>query len=80
MLYLGPTKWAFVEDPTRCNIVKETLAGAKCMLAHRTQKKEPITPEILKNLVDKFASPGASLSNIRVVTICLISFAGFFTV
>ena len=68
---------AFVEDPTRCNIVKETLAGAKRMLAHRTQKKEPITPEILKNLVDKFASLGASLLNIRVVTICLISFAGF---
>ena len=47
------------------------------MLAHRTQKKDPITPEILKNLVDKFASLGASLSNIRVVTLCLISFAGF---
>ena len=68
---------AFVEDPTCCNIVKETLAGAKHMLAHRTQKKEPITPEILKNLVDKFAFPGASLSSIRVVTICLVGFAGF---
>ena len=64
----------FVEDPTHCNIVKETLAGAKRMLVHRTQKKEPITPEILKNLVDKFAFPGASLSSIRVVTICLMGF------
>ena len=47
------------------------------MLAHRTQKKEPITPEILKNLVDKLAFPEASLSSIRVVTLCLMGFAGF---
>ena len=33
--------------------------------------------EILKDLVDKFATPEASLSNTRVVTICLIGFAGF---
>ena len=68
---------ALTQDPTRCAIVRETMAGAKRMLAHRTQKKEPITPEILKDLVDKFASAEASLSNIRVVTICLIGFAGF---
>ena len=37
-----------------------------------------IIPEILKNLVDKFAFPGASLSNIRVVTISLMGFAVFF--
>ena len=67
----------FVEDPTCCNIVRETVAGAKQLLVHRTQKKEPITPEILKNLVDKFASRGASISNIRVVTVCLIGFARF---
>ena len=48
------------------------------MLAHTTQKKEPITLEILKNLVDKFAFPGASLSSIRVVTISLMGFAVFF--
>ena len=47
------------------------------MLAHRTQKKEPIIPEILKNLVDKFAFPGASLSSTRVVTISLMGFAVF---
>ena len=62
---------AFVEDPTRCNVVKETLAGTKRILAHRTQKKEPVTPEIMKNLVDKFAHPEASLSNIRIVTIIM---------
>lgn len=57
-------------------MVKETLAVAKHMLAHKTQK-EPIIPEMLKNLVDKFASPGVSLSSIRAVIICLIGFGGF---
>ena len=47
------------------------------MLAHRTQKNRPITPEILKNLVDKFVFPGASLSSIWVVTVNLMSFAVF---
>ena len=47
------------------------------MLAYRTQKNRPITPEILKNLVDKFVFPGASLSSIRVVTVNLMSFAVF---
>ena len=53
------------------------LAGAKRILAHRTQKKEPITPAILEQLVSKFASKEAPLSDIRIVTICLIGFAGF---
>ena len=43
------------------------------------KETDPITPEILKDLVDKFATREASLSNIQVVTICLIGFSGFFT-
>jgi hypothetical protein len=68
---------AFIQDPTCCTIIRETMVGAKWMLAHtcRTQTKEPIIPEILKDLVDKFASREASLSNIHVVTISLIGFA-----
>ena len=53
------------------------LAGAKRILAHRTQKKEPITPAILEQLVSKFAGKEAPLSDIRIVTVCLIGFAGF---
>ena len=30
---------AFVEDPMRCNIVRETVAGAKRMLAPRPKKR-----------------------------------------
>ena len=68
---------AGVEDPTQCKIVKQTLAGAKRIRAHKTQKKEPITPEILQDLVKRFAGNEAPLTDVRVVAICLLGFAGF---
>ena len=33
-----------------------------------------------QRLVDKFAMPDASLSDIRTIAICLIGYAGFFPV
>jgi hypothetical protein len=47
------------------------------MLAHKTTKKEPITPEILAQLVDRFAGKDADLGDLRIVTWCLVGFAGF---
>ena len=41
-------------------------------------KKEPITPEILSTQVSKFGQQDASLSDIQILTICLLGFAGFF--
>ena len=68
---------AVVEDPTQNDLVRQVLAGTKRILAHKTMKKEPITPEILGKLVDKYASDNADLADIRVIAWCLISFAGF---
>ena len=45
---------ATVEDPSIHLFVRNVLAGAKRMLAQPVQKKEPLTVEILENLVDKF--------------------------
>ena len=68
---------ACVEDPTKCSLVKQVAAGAKRILAHRTCKKEPITPHILEKLVNAFAGEKASFSDVRIVAICLIGFVGF---
>ena len=68
---------AIADDPTQNKLVRQVLAGAKRILAHRITKKEPITPEILTQLVDKFAKEDAELDNVRIVTICLLGFAGF---
>ena len=68
---------ALVEDPTQSDLVKNVLAGAKRILAHRQTKKEPITTEILTQLVDKFAKDDVDLDDLHIVTICLVGFAGF---
>ena len=69
---------ASVEDTTSHPLVQQVLSGAKRKLAHKTTKKEPITPEILSALVDKFGNEQASLSDVRTLTMCLVGYAGFF--
>ena len=69
---------AVVEDPTDHPLVKQVLAGAKRILAHKTTKKEPITVDILKKLYDKFVTCDAGLPVIRTMAICLLGYAGFF--
>ena len=53
---------AVVEDPTDHPLVKQVLAGAKHILAHKVVKEEPIMAEILQKLCDKFVSADADLS------------------
>ena len=68
---------ACAADPMQSDLVKQVLAGAKRILAHKTTKKEPNTPEILSQLVDRSAGEKADLDDVRVITWCLIGFAGF---
>ena len=67
-----------MEDPADHPLVKQILAGAKQILAHKTMKKEPITPKILHRMFVKFATPAAQLPIIRTMAICLLGYAGFF--
>ena len=69
---------AIVEDTTTHPLVQQILAGAKRKLAHKAVKKEPITPEILANLIERFGQPQASLSDVRTLTMCLVGYAVFF--
>ena len=41
-------------------------------------KKAPISAEIIKTIIDKFAGPSANLKDIRVAYICSLGFARFF--
>ena len=66
-----------VEDPTDHPLVKQVLAGSKRILAHKTTKKEPITPEILNKMFDKFVTPASQLPIVRTMSICLLGYAGF---
>ena len=51
--------------------------GAHRSIGHLTVKKEPITPEILNNLVCVYADEHANLRHIRIACMCLLSYAGF---
>ena len=64
-------------SPSDHPLMKNVLAGAQCMLAHRTSKKEPITISQLEHLVASKADPMASLCNIRSAVICILAFAAF---
>ena len=41
-------------------------------------KKAPISAEIIKRIIDKFAGPSANHKDMRVACICSLGFAGFF--
>ena len=47
-------------------------------MACATTKKEPITPEILSTFVSRFGQKDAPLSDIPILSVCLLGFAGFF--
>ena len=78
---LNAISWAHqvacVEDPTLHPLVQNVVAGFKRILAHQTKKKEPIMPEILQALVEKFNVEGASLDDVRMLTICILGYSAF---
>ena len=42
-------------------------------------KKDPVTPEMLKALVEsKITDTSPSISDLRLVALCLLGYAGFF--
>ena len=67
---------AGLASPPSHPFVKATLEGLQRSLAKPVVKKEPITLEILDAMVHD-ANKSGSLSDLRLVTACLLSFAGF---
>ena len=63
--------------PYSRSIVKNLLETSKRSLEKAKSKKEPITPDHLAALVNKFGNAKASLKNLRLLALCLIGYAGF---
>ena len=74
-------KWihqiAGYEDPCIAPIVLSVLEAAKRLLSRPVHKKEAVTPETIILLFDKFDHPSASLSDLRVLTLSVLCYAGF---
>ncbi|KAL5473775.1 hypothetical protein EMCRGX_G028330 [Ephydatia muelleri] len=57
-------------------LVKSTLEGLRRMLAKPKVRKEPVTADILKAMVEA-AGSAPSLTEVRLLAVCLVAFAGF---
>jgi integrase len=70
---------ASLENPCKDNWLKLCLEGCVRKVCRPVQKKQPISPGILKRLlhVYTFASENCSLGNLRIVTLCILCYADF---
>ena len=73
-------KWAHelagLRDPCNSFLVKSTAQGARRVLSRQVVKKEPITPDMLHRLVEKFGL-SSNLYDLRTVAMCLTAYCGF---
>ena len=65
------------KDPLKAPLVRTIYDSAKRISSKPTTKKEPITPYHLKKLARKFGHNSATLSDLRLLSICTLGFAGF---
>ena len=63
-------------SPSHSQIVKSTLGGLQRMLVKPVKKKKLMSKEILAEMVDD-VHKNSSLSYLRLMAACLVSFAGF---
>ena len=57
-------------------IVTATLKSLQCSLAKPVSRKEPITPDMLRAIVESM-SQSPSLSEVRLTLVALVAFAAF---
>ncbi|XP_063410400.1 uncharacterized protein LOC134693496 [Mytilus trossulus] len=76
-------KWAHsiigADSPTDSQLVKCVFEGAKRKLGSQIKKKEPITPELLQAMYDKFFCVENIFSQ-RTICACILGYAGFMRV
>lgn len=68
-----------VNSPTDSPLVKNILEGAKRRLSTHTEKKEPITPDLIRKMFDSLFHV-KNVYNQRIICACITAFAGFLRV
>ena len=61
-------------DAAICHNLLEAAKRSKPVVS----KKEPISADIIKKIIDKYAGPSANLKDLRLTCMCSLGFAGFF--
>jgi len=57
--------------------VSNVLEAAKRELAKPVVKKEPVTPEMISSIRNRFAVPNAKLSDLHLAAICVTAYLAF---
>ena len=65
------------DSPTDNPFVQLAFRGCQRLCQSETTKKEPITSEMMKSLVNKFGWKNASLPDLRIFLTRLLVFSGF---
>ena len=68
---------AGLPDPCNSSFVVPLIESAKRLLSLPVKKKEQVTPEVIKRLFAHHRSTSASLFDLRVLTLCVLGYAGF---
>ena len=67
-----------IQNPLDSPVCRNIIETAKRMKPHSINKKAPITAEIIKDIIEKHASPKADVKNLRIACLCSLGFSGFF--
>ena len=70
-------KLAGYPDPCKSPLVDSVKDGGLRMTSKPVVKKDPITPEILCNIVNRYGTSSSDLSDLRISCMCLLAYAGF---
>ena len=68
---------AGVYNPCTSDLVVTVKEGSLRTVGHNINKKEPITPDILKQIVNTYGNTSSNLKDLRLATMRLLCFAGF---
>ena len=60
-------------DAAICHNLLEAAKRSKPVVS----RKEPISADIIKKIIDKYAGPSANLKDLHLSCMCLLGFAGF---
>lgn len=72
-LYPGSTR-----NPMDNDFCENIVAAAKRQASRPIQKKKPLPPDAIKDIIDKFGGRQNNLKELRIAALCLLGFAGFF--
>ncbi|KAK3100534.1 hypothetical protein FSP39_021460 [Pinctada imbricata] len=65
------------DDPCQSSLVKQCREGALRETSKPVHKKEPISPQHLNLLVEKYGKDFCTLADLRLISMCLIGYTGF---